>query len=264
MSNIVIPDYPVLISYSNDGYYHFAKNLLINLNNKIQNHKVHFFCLDEIIYKKLNSEKDSIFNNLDLKLTLIKSKVSNKFENYGSQNYNKITHIKISVIEESLKMYNYVHFIDSDVVCINEPNKDHYDKYRDCDIVFQHDAGFHSSDKLHAPVLNHIWACTGNTSFKNTTGTKKIINIIKTYQKKYNKNDQECLYQYMLDNNITDLSQVKDANLSTYNPEEYTNGYWLNHDIGNLDKTYFFHANHVVGNDNKKLLLKKSNNWFVN
>jgi len=261
--NIDIPDYPVLISYSNNGYYYFAKNLLINLNIKIKNHKVHFFCLDEIIYNKLKKEQDTIFNNIDLRLTLVKSNVSNEFENYGSQKYNKITHIKIQVIEESLKLYNYIHFIDSDVVCINEPNKIHYHKYKDYDIVFQHDSGFYSKDKLHAPVLNHIWACTGNTTFKNTPGTKKIISIIKNYQNKYNKNDQECLYQYMLDNKIKDLSEVKEAKLSTYNPEEYTNGYWLNHDIGNLNKTYFFHANHVVGNKNKKKLLIKSNNWFV-
>ena len=263
MANIDAPDYPVLISYSNNGYYDFAKNLLTNLNTKIKHHKVHFFCLDKVIYNKLKKEQPTSFNNIDLKLTLINSNVSDKFENYGSQQYNKITHIKILVIEESLKLYNYIHFIDSDVVCINEPNKNHYDKYRDSDIVFQYDAGFHSKDKLHSPVLNHIWACTGNTTFKNTIGTKKIISIIKTYQTKHKKNDQECLYQYMLDNKITDLSQVKEVKLSTYNPEEYTNGYWLNHDIGNLDKTYFFHANHVIGNENKKNLLKKSKNWFV-
>ena len=54
---------------------------------------------------------------------------------------------------------------------------------------------------MHAPTLNHIWACTGNTSFRNTPETIHLLNIIIDYQNKYiNKNDQECLYQYFLDN----------------------------------------------------------------
>lgn len=43
---------------------------------------------------------------------------------------------------------------------------------------------------------------------------------------------------------------------------EYTNGYWLNHYIGNLDNTYFFHANRVTGK-NEKIRLLNANNYFL-
>ena len=46
-------EYPVIVSYSNDGYFPFAKCMLENLNTTLEHHKVHFYCLDENIYKKL-------------------------------------------------------------------------------------------------------------------------------------------------------------------------------------------------------------------
>jgi hypothetical protein len=49
----------------------------------------------------------------------------------------------------------------------------------------------------------------------------------------------------------------------TYEIKEYTNGYWLNHNIGDLSKTYFFHANHVTGKHEKIMLLKKADHYFI-
>ena len=119
-------DFPVLISYCNNGYYDFATNLLINLNIKIKNHKVHFFCLDNDIFTKLKALK---LENLDVTFTLINLNTAKGFQNYGTFNYNKITHTKMGIIESALKLYNFIHFVDCDVVCINEPNIEHYKKY---------------------------------------------------------------------------------------------------------------------------------------
>ncbi len=253
---------PVLITYSNDGYYDFALNLLKNLEDKYVTHKIHFYCLDSIIYNKL------IALNLPLNLTIERFQtpepLSDKFCAYNSGNYNKITHTKVSVLRAALKRYSYIHFIDCDVVCVKEPKPEYYDAYKDYDIIFQYDAGFYSADKPHSETLNHIWACTGNTTFRNTPATQKIIDIIEEYQWKYpNKNDQECLYQYFVNNNIKTLDDFHDARLFTYPYQEYTNGYWLKHDIGDLSRTYFFHANHVQGKESKINLLKKANEWYL-
>jgi hypothetical protein len=255
-------EYPVIISYCNSGYYGFAQNMLISLNNTVQYHKVHFYCLDEEIYEKLSKLE---FKNINLKLELFGNlNTSKNFETYGSNNYNSITHTKVNILRAALELYPFIHFIDCDVVCMKEPLLEHYAKYAEYDIVFQHDAGMHSADKLHAPTLHHIWACTGNTSFRNTPGTHFILDKIEEYQNKYsNKNDQECLYQYFLDLPITDIRDLHNAKLFTYEVEEYTNGFWLNNDIGGLDKTYFFHANHVDNHYNKVQLLKKANQLFV-
>jgi len=255
-------DLPVLISYSNDGYFTFAKNMLLSLEKTCIHHKIHFYCLDTNIYEKM---KNLEFKNFEFTFELYNEQnISSKFEQYGSANYNKITHTKMNILKDALNKYNYIHFIDCDVVCIREPTIEHYKKYSKYDIVFQHDAGMHTATKLHAPTLHHIWACTGNTSFRNTKETHFLLDKIIEYQNIYkNKNDQECLYQYFLDISIDDIRNYTHTKLYTYKIEEYTNGYWLNNDIGNLDKTYFFHANHVVGVVAKLNLLKKAYQFFI-
>ena len=261
MYHVKSMEYPVIISYSNNGYVDFAKNLLLNLNSTLQFHKVHFYCLDSDIYNTLTNMS---FLNISITFEPVNANVSKQFENYGTANYNGITHTKMNILRNALEKFGFIHFVDCDVVCMKEPLIEHYMKYRECDIVFQHDAGFHSADKFHAPTLYHIWACTGNTSFRASPGTFRVLDKISEYQLKYpSKNDQECLYKYFQDIGISDLRQYTSANLSTYEVAEYTNGYWLHNAIGTLDSTYFFHANHVSGGARKIGLLKKANKWLV-
>jgi hypothetical protein len=165
----------------------------------------------------------------------------------------------MNILKNALRTFQFIHFIDCDVICIKEPTSSHYEKYKSFDVVFQHDAGMYSATKLHAPTLHHIWCCTGNTTFRNTPQTHRLLDIITLYQHRYqHKNDQECLYQYFEDCHVVDLREYTEAKLFTYEIEEYTNGYWLNHNIGTLDRTYFFHANHVSGKASKMALLQKA------
>jgi hypothetical protein len=256
-------EYPVIISYSNHGYYGFARNMLINLDRTLKNHKVHFYCLDDEIYNKLTA---TTFNNLHVIFEKINTpeQTSKNFEKYGTANYNSITHTKVNILRDALTKYDWIHFIDCDVVCVREPDQAHYHKYKEYDIVFQHDAGMYSADKLHAPTLHHIWCCTGNTTLRNTAGTHYVLDRITEYQHKHkNKNDQECLYQYFQDIGIKDLRDYAHAKLYTYEIREYTNGFWLDRNIGTLDQTYFFHANHVSGVEKKLNLLKKANQLYL-
>ena len=189
------------------------------------------------------------------------SNISKNFEQYGSKSYNAITHTKMNILKNALHTFKFIHFIDCDVVCIKEPSELHYEKYNSFDVVFQYDSGMYSPTKLHAPTLHHIWCCTGNTTLRNTPETHKLLDIIISYQHKYeHKNDQECLYQYFKDCRITDLRKYTEAKLFTYEIEEYTNGFWLNNNIGTLSRTYFFHANHVTGKASKMALLTKALN----
>lgn len=255
-------NYPVIISFCNDGYYLFAINMLINLNTTIKNHKVHFYCLDTNIYEKLQKLP---LQNINVTFELFtKYNLSANYNCYYSLEFNLLTHAKTFIIKDALAKYNFIHFIDCDVVCVKEPELSYYNKYKDYDIIFQHDAGMYSADKLHAPTLHHIWTCTGNTTFNNTSGAHFILDKIIEYQNDYkNKNDQDCLYQYFQDIQLTDITKFEHAKLYTYPIDEYTNGYWLNNDIGTLENTYFFHANHVEGPDNKINLLRKAGKFYL-
>lgn len=254
-------EYPVIITYANDGYYNFAKNMLISLDRQVKHHRVHFYCLDINLYEKINNIE---LNNIKLTTELVNTNVSSNFEGYGSLEYNMITHTKMNILKNALERFNFIHFIDCDVVCMKEPTLEHYKKYSDYDIVFQYDAGMYSPDKLHSSTLHHIWTCTGNVSLRNTPGTHYILNKIIEYQHMYtDKNDQDCLYQYFRDLSIVDIREYPHAKLFTYEVDEYTNGYWLDNDIGTLENTYFFHANHVNGVEPKLNLLKKANQYFI-
>jgi len=182
---------PVLVTYANIGYADFAKNLLLNLNKEANNYKIHFYCLDrelKELLEKLPLTISIVFEILDVN-------VSSKFQKYGSYEYNKITHTKMNVLRKALSVYNYIHFIDCDVVCMKAPDKDYWLKYADKDIVFQYDCGFHNSSTPHHPFYN-TWVCTGNTTLRNTLSTNLLLDTIEQYQHKYpNKNDQECLQQ---------------------------------------------------------------------
>jgi hypothetical protein len=255
-------NFPVLISYSNDGYYDFAKNMLLNLNSKIRFHKVHFFCLDTAIYEKLTA---LFLPNLDITFELYNAtSVSATFESYGTKSYNTITHTKVNILYLSLQRYNFIHFIDCDVVCVNEPTLAHYEKYEKYDIVFQYDCGMYSADKLHSKNIYHIWTCTGNTSLRSSEATYFLLDKISEYQIKHqNLNDQECLEKYFKDEGISDISEYTRVKLNVYDLKHYTNGYWLDNNIGSLEDTYFFHANHVIGKEAKMKLLKKAKLYYL-
>lgn len=247
--------YPVLISYSNYGYSNFAINLIENFVLNVKNHKLNFYCLDDKIYNLLNNKYKNV-SNINFELFQVQN-ISENFQNYGSTEYNKITNTKVNILKNALEKFNFIHFIDCDVVCVREPQLEYYDKYKDKDIVFQFDVGLG-----HGHIFYTIWVCTGNTLIRNTKGTKYILETIEKYQNIHNKNDQECLFQYFKDNNITDITTEKNAKLDVFPYEEYTNGWMIKNNAITLKDTYFFHANHVVGNSEKINLLKSVGFWY--
>jgi len=248
---------PVIVSYSNFGYAKFAENLLRTLNKTAPHHRVHFYCLDDEILTHL-----SALGFATVTFERVEEAVSKAFETYGSASYNKITHTKINILRSALRKFGFIHFVDSDVVCMKEPTAEHYAKYKDYDIVFQYDSGFHSATRMYEHTLHHIWTCMGNMSLRNTPGTAFILDKVSEYQVRYpTKNDQECLYSFFDENGIKDIRNVKEARLFTYEVAEYTNGFWLNRNIGTLEATYFFHANHVTGSAQKIKLLQKAGQW---
>ena len=250
---------PVLVAYSNNGYVAFAINMLINFTKVIKRHKLHFYCLDEEIYGTLTKNFGShpLFT-----FQLVSTNVTKEFEAYGTQNYNAICHLKNYFIRDSLAKYKFIHFIDCDIVCINEPPEDFYESFKDYDIVYQYDTGtMYENGPLH-PLFN-TWACAGNASFRETPGTKFMLDEVEKLQMQNCGNDQECLKRYFDDRNMKDLRQEKNAKLYVYPIELFTNGFMINHDRLTTKDTYFFHANHVVGSHEKRRLLKKVGHWYL-
>jgi len=245
--------YPQLITYANFGYIDFAQILVKNIKT-LKYHKLHFYCLDQQIYEELTKTPDE-----NITFELFDVNVSMQFESYNTQNYKSLTHQKVVVLEKALAKYGFIHFIDCDVVVLKEPSVEYWDKYN-YDIVFQYDCGFHSKDSPHLPLF-YRWTCTGNMTLRNTPATQLLLSKIKSFQQKYpEKNDQDCLDEFFKQTSGDDIRNCTLANLYVYPYEEFTNGYWLSRQIGDLTRTLFFHANHVEGKDVKLNLLNQALN----
>jgi hypothetical protein len=252
-------DTPVLVTYSNSGYAPFAINLLLNLSKKVKRHRLHFYCLDEELYTMLTYQ---FGNNPLFVFQRVEAGVSKNFESYGSPLYNLITHTKMNVLRDALDKYKFIHFIDCDVVCMNEPPADFYESFKQYDIVFQYDNGWmYDNGPLH-PMFNS-WVCTGNTTLRDSPGTRYILDKIEEYQARGAGNDQECLKAYLDEAGIKDIRKDPNAKLYVYPIELYTNGFVINHGFFTTKDTHFFHANHVSGATQKRDLLKKVNEWHL-
>ena len=252
---------PVLVTYSNSGYAPFAINLLASLLAKSK-HRLHFYCLDEEIYALLTARFGQYPQFIFQRTFGPEGGVSKEFVSYGSTEYNRLTHTKLYFLRDALDRYSYIHFIDCDVVCLKDPDEAFYEAYADYDIVFQYDCGWtHEGGPLH-PHFNN-WVCTGNTTLRKTAGTAYILNKIEEYQRRLNKNDQECLKEYFDSAGIKDVREEKAAKLFVYPVENYTNGFVIAKELVPTNATYFFHANHVVGGDAKVGLLKKVGGWYL-
>ena len=246
---------PTIICYSNFGYLQFAENFLINIHNNIKNHKVFFYCLDDNIYNALYKYSSNIITLILFKIT---NKISTSFQEYGTIEYNKITHTKISILQDALYKYGYIHFVDADVVFLKEPTIEYYNDYLLYDVIFQMD-----EPPPHPPFTN--WSCTGNMVLKNTTNTHNLLLAIEQFQQNYNSsiNDQECL-KYMLDSiGINDIRNLRPVRLFQFPMEHFTCGYLVDHDMIDTNNIMVFHANHVTGTAAKIKLLQKLNAWYL-
>jgi hypothetical protein len=246
-------DIPVLITYSNFGYIDFAKNLILNLANVLKHHKLHFYCLDKQTYDELSKYTYDF-----LTVELFEQNVSSNFEVYETPEYTKLTHTKTNVLRSALARYPFIHFIDCDVVCLKEPSADHYRQYQQFDVVFQFDVRYTATNSLSS--IFRTTQCTGNMSMRRTHGTMRLIQLLEQKQSMCKKlHDQDCLQKVFDEHRAFDIRYFRHTKLFVYPPAEYTNGSWK----GLVDRTYFFHANHVVGKERKIELLKNINRWLV-
>lgn len=249
-------NYPVIVSFSNFGYIKFAENCILSLK-KMKNHSVVFYCLDIDTYNYLSNIDTG---NLDIKYILFdKFDIPKEFSNFYTKDFIKIVTKKLNVIFDALEKYKYIHYIDSDVVCINEPTITFYSDYTDYDIVFQYDG---------TDFLYGINQCTGNMTLKYNYRT---ICLLKDMEEKLTNNtnlaDQDALVDILSKLCKGDIRTIQYCKLSSYPIERYTSGYmFLNKIIQKeniIKDCYFFHANWCIGSDNKQNLLKNVDFWLI-
>jgi len=247
---------PVIISFANIGYLTFCENLLQNIHDRVHNHNVVFFCMDDELHSKLQKYRT---NRIEIvKYTSpTEGDVSNEFVNFGeTDEFRKMMRIKMQIIYECVQKYSFIHFVDGDVVFCKEPTSEYHERYKEYDIVFQRDCP--------PPSLPYsVWTCTGNFTLRNSERTLRYLRKIQEYQVTRNVAEQNAQCIYLNEMGITDIREYPNARLMEFPMSEFTLGRAICDDHVSLDTVMVFHANHVVGFDMKKKLLQDIGMWYM-
>ena len=247
---------PVIISFANIGYLAFCENLLRNIHERVRNHKVVFFCMDDQLYTKL--QKYSTDRIEIVKYTSpTEGEVSTEFVKFGeTDEFRKIMRIKVQIIYDCLQKYSFVHFVDGDVVFCKEPTSEYHERYKEYDIVFQRDSP--------PPGLPYsAWTCMGNFTLRHSERTLQYLRKIQEYQVTKNVMDQTAQCNYLNEMGITDIREYPNARLMEFPMSEFTFGRAVCDHGLSLDTVMVFHANHVIGFESKKKLLKDIGMWYM-
>jgi hypothetical protein len=248
---------PVIVSYSNYGYKDFSLNLIKNVKDVIKNHLFVFYCIDDEIYKYLlpyQSDKIQIkYFDVGYKNT--------GYHSYNKGDFNKITKLKLDVIKHCLQEYNYIHYVDGDVVFFKEPTIEYYAPYSTYDIIYQCD----TTKSADISKWNYEWAnpCLGNFVLRNTPGTIKHLDKIVAVLASKNVNDQEAQVIVFQNEGVKDIRKYTDAKLCEFPAREFVCGEAIKRNLVKIQDIMVFHANWVVGHQAKVALLKKVGKWYT-
>jgi hypothetical protein len=164
--------------------------------------------------------------------------------------------IQLKVLKTSLDKYNYIHFVDSDVVFLKELDNEYYIPYESYDVVYQR-------DKVGFAQYFHTWACLGNVVMRNTKATHTLLDEIDNIQAKHPEmNDQHAQQELFKSKGILDIRSYPYAKLYEFPETEISCGYNIIHNNYNLNKLKIVHANYVIGEEEKIKILKKIGYWY--
>lgn len=185
-------------------------------------------------------------------------------KNFGEKDFIEFSFLRYKIINEELKKYEAVWYMDVDTVVLQDLNK-HYEKYKNgkikYDIIYQND--------IHE--LKHCGGCVLFFSNSYTLRTSEIL---------YNGINNDIPDQQYANNFLEKYGDP--LTIGLFETHEFPNGllYFDNEDLIELCKNYtkekeryknkidkqvaFVHANWMIGNDNKIKALKKKNLWFMN
>lgn len=205
MENSLIITY---LTIFNSGYIDFAINNILNYINimKSETSKLLMVALDVESHNTVNKFLKENVNTVDNKsIEILLDDISyHNFYEFNSNGFIKMMHKKLKIIHEKLLNSEILHYFDSDVVFLKNPEDVIKQEILEHDVVFQQDAPVADHNNKY-----HNYVCAGNFSIKNTTNSLKFISEIINRLSDH-KNDQEVLYEYLNSqvSNITNTNTV--------------------------------------------------------
>ena len=212
------------------------------------------FCYDQELYKFL-SDKGYTSNLAVVPSNWLDLKVSKLNFDYGTKEYNQITQAKSQIWYQLLKLNCNILFSDPDVVWLNKNILEHIKyiyKYSTADVLF-------SMDQIDNVKTNHY-----NTGLFFAKSTAFSINLFLNLVNKQRKRPKKSIDQHVL-RKILQRKKFKESRIIGLDPILFASGnVFLKEKLNkkfNLTP-YTFHANYIIGMDQKIMALKQNNFWF--
>lgn len=231
------------ITFTSDGYIDLTKNLCASiLKNKIDL-DLNIFCLDNKSYVTKFSEKSNNINFYEN--NTFQHLENDEILRQDSEFFGDLMYKKFELIYQSLLVFDYVIYIDGDIVIKNDFLEDIFYQFSYKDIAFQNDK--------RPSKPNEINLCAGFMLIKSNKKMKKFFNPSNIPYKKFKKfktHDQTYINKSKnkFNYNILPLSKFPNG------PKFYSN-------YGDINPL-MIHFNYVRG-DEKIELMKKYQEWYI-
>ena len=224
------------ITLTNKGYVEFTDNLITSIAKNNVNINLDICTMDN--YSK------NFFDRKQQKTNLITESNRKKFLRQDSKRFGEYMIVKLNMIHSYLKNFEYVLYLDGDIVIKKEITDYLVKSMGSLDLLIQND------QNPEKPDIEYL--CAGFMMIKSNN---KTLNFFDT-SKIDNKQLMEGLHdQGYINNNKKSLNYEKlPLDLFPNGPYFYENSINLNPKI--------IHFNYVMGNK-KKAVMKKYNEWYL-
>ena len=231
------------ITFTSDGYIDLTKNLCASIIKNNVDLNLNIYCLDSKSYETDFGEKSNNINFYDNKN--FKHLEKNEIMRQDSEFFGDLMFKKFELIYQSLLVYDYVIYIDGDIVIKKDFLKNIFYNFSYKDIAFQNDK--------RPSKPNEINLCAGFMLIRSNKKMKKFFNPTNIPIKKFKKfktHDQTYINKNKIkfNYNILPLDQFPNG------PKFYSNFEIIN--------PLMVHFNYVRG-DEKIKLMKKYNEWYI-
>ncbi len=231
-----------VVTFTSSGYIDITQNLCNSNTQNNVNYSINIFCLDR---ESMNYNFGNHTNNIDFSKNKVEGLQKNKLLMQNSSNFGNLMFKKFEIIHYGLNEFDFVLYIDGDIIIKKDFIKQLTYNFKFKDIVFQNDK--------RPSKPNDINLCAGFMFIKANKKMKKFFNpnsISEEQLNKYRTNDQ------------THINRNKSKfNYNVLPLDEFPNGPKFYDNYGDIDPR-IIHFNYVKGEE-KIELMKKYKEWYL-
>ena len=225
------------VTLTNKGYIDYTHNLLNSIKKFESDVDLRIFTLDDESFNYFQQHHNDVIK--------YDTNVSEEFVGQKSEGFGNLMIVKFEIIYKSLNEFDYVLYIDGDIVVRDNIMNYLLSKSKNKDIVFLNDK--------RPSKPNLINMCAGFMFIKSSKKTQKFFNPENINSKKFN--DYTTHDQTYINRNLAKFNYASlPLDLFPNGPHYYKNYETL--------KPKIIHFNYLLG-DKKKDEMIKYNQWFL-